>query len=148
MKKYFLAALLAAALWAPAAPAQLPARPGGVAPITRPTYSPYLNLLRRDNPAALNYYGLVRPELAFRSGIGTLQGDVAANRQLITTGLGGGSGELITGRGARFLNTRGYFLNASGGAAAGRGATGGGAQALSARIAGGGQQPPRAGGKR
>ena len=36
-------------------------------PITsRPTISPYLNLLRQGNPA-LNYYGLVRPEQEFRA---------------------------------------------------------------------------------
>ncbi len=33
---------------------------------SRPTISPYLNLLRQGNPA-LNYYGLVRPEQEFRS---------------------------------------------------------------------------------
>ncbi|MFM9960243.1 MAG: hypothetical protein ACKV2Q_03345 [Planctomycetaceae bacterium] len=35
-------------------------------PISRPTISPYLNLLRQGNPA-LNYYGLVRPEQEFRA---------------------------------------------------------------------------------
>lgn len=33
---------------------------------SRPTISPYLNLLRQGNPA-LNYYGLVRPEQEFRA---------------------------------------------------------------------------------
>lgn len=33
---------------------------------SRPTISPYLNLLRQGNPA-LNYYGLVRPEREFRA---------------------------------------------------------------------------------
>ena len=30
---------------------------------SRPTVSPYLNLLRNDNGALPNYYGLVRPQL-------------------------------------------------------------------------------------
>jgi hypothetical protein len=33
---------------------------------TRPTISPYFNLLRRGNPV-VNYYGLVRPEQDFRA---------------------------------------------------------------------------------
>ncbi len=41
--------------------AQAPAASGG-----RPTFSPYLNLLRGGNPV-LNYYGIVRPEQEFRS---------------------------------------------------------------------------------
>src|SRR5262245_56181717 len=32
----------------------------------RPTFSPYLNLLRQGDPV-LNYYGLVRPEQEFRA---------------------------------------------------------------------------------
>jgi hypothetical protein len=32
----------------------------------RSPFSPYLNLLRRGNSTAFNYYGLVRPELEFR----------------------------------------------------------------------------------
>ncbi len=34
---------------------------------SRPTVSPYVNLLRRGNSTALNYYGLVRPEQDFRA---------------------------------------------------------------------------------
>lgn len=42
-------------------------RVGGIGPTTRPTFSPYLNLLRRENSTLLNYYGLVRPEIEFRN---------------------------------------------------------------------------------
>lgn len=45
-----------------AAFAQMPA--GGAS--GRPTFSPYLNLLRRSDPV-LNYYGIVRPEQNFRA---------------------------------------------------------------------------------
>jgi hypothetical protein len=48
-----------------------PSRPG-LSPRARPTFSPYLNLLRRGNSPAVNYYGQVRPELAFRKSIGGL----------------------------------------------------------------------------
>ena len=45
--------------------AQPPAvRPPGVAP---PAYSPYLDLLRNSNPAYIDYYGLVRPEVDIRN---------------------------------------------------------------------------------
>jgi hypothetical protein len=42
-------------------------RPGGIGPTSRPTFSPYLNLLRGENSTLLNYYGLVRPEIEFRA---------------------------------------------------------------------------------
>lgn len=40
-----------------------------------PTLSPYLNLLRIGNPA-VNYYGLVRPELEFRANDARIFGDL------------------------------------------------------------------------
>ncbi len=42
-------------------------RPGGIGPTSRPTFSPYLNLLRGENSTLFNYYGLVRPEIEFRA---------------------------------------------------------------------------------
>jgi hypothetical protein len=36
----------------------------GPTPFSRPTVSPYLNLLQNGNPA-INYYGLVRPQMAY-----------------------------------------------------------------------------------
>lgn len=42
-------------------------RPGGIGPTSRPTFSPYLNLLRGGNSTLFNYYGLVRPEMEFRA---------------------------------------------------------------------------------
>ncbi len=141
MKRPTLAALLAAALLFPAAATAQGLRPG-IAPNTRPAFSPYLNLLRPGTSPALNYYGLVRPELAFRDSIQTLQGDVATNRRLITTGQGGAAGEVTTGHNARYLNTGGYFLNMTGGT----GGTGGGGTPAGrpAGLQGGGA---RAGGK-
>src|SRR5438105_3422455 len=45
----------------------------GVPGQTRPTFSPYLNLARRDSSPALNYYGLVRPQIATQNNIQSLQ---------------------------------------------------------------------------
>lgn len=41
-------------------------------PASRPTFSPYLNLLR-NNRVGLNYYGIVRPEIDFRASEDRLQ---------------------------------------------------------------------------
>src|SRR5262249_56944980 len=55
------------------AQAQYSLRPGiGGGYTPPPAFSPYLNLARPGSPT-LNYFGLVRPELAFRSGILGLQ---------------------------------------------------------------------------
>ncbi len=84
--------------------------PGGPLP---PPYSPYLNLFRNGNPAYMNYYGLVRPEIDFRNQVYGLQQGVAANAEAIssydqTTGLP------LTGHATQFLNTSHYFLNRGG----------------------------------
>ena len=80
-------------------------------PIT-PTYSPYLNLLRGGNPLFMNYYGLVRPELAFRSSLQGLQQQANLNAQdidaLNTLGID------VTGHQIRFFNTTHYFFNLGG----------------------------------
>lgn len=50
-------------------------QPGGyISPVSRPAVSPYINLLRSGASPAINYYGIVRPEIAFRSSINNLQG--------------------------------------------------------------------------
>jgi hypothetical protein len=109
------AALLALATLPAVASAQGQLRPG-ISPNTQPTTSPYLNLLRPGTAPGINYYGIVRPEFAFRSSIQGLQGDVDANRQLIATGRDAqGQPLLVTGHSATFLNTGGYFLSLSGG---------------------------------
>ncbi len=91
-------------------------RPGIGQPVN-PPYSPYLNLLRRNTPTYLNYYGLVRPELEFRGGIQNLQGEVFTNQQGIAD-LRSRIGDMaITGHPTRFLNTGNYFLSPTGGGA-------------------------------
>jgi len=83
--------------------------------ISRPTVSPYLNLLRRDNNSrnfsALDYYTLVRPEREFRArldaqarGLDSLRGDLDANAQSIE------NQELrSTGHSSYFMNYGSYY---------------------------------------
>ncbi len=78
-----------------------------------PAYSPYLNLLRNGNPAYINYYGLVRPEVDARNQIYGLQQGVAANATAIST-IDTASGLPLTGHPTQFLNTSHYFLNRGG----------------------------------
>ena len=117
------AALAALPGWGAAQPPN-PGGVGGAGNVQRPSFSPYLNLLRSGSPA-LNYYGLVRPEQQFRQSITTLQGSVAANQQAI----GGiqaeveGGGAPATGHPTQFLNYGGYFLNSGPGAVGGGGTT-------------------------
>ncbi|MDA1164911.1 MAG: hypothetical protein O3B13_17590 [Planctomycetota bacterium] len=40
---------------------------GSLGTVGQPTFSPYLNLLRRGNSTLSNYYGLVRPQQQFQS---------------------------------------------------------------------------------
>jgi hypothetical protein len=92
--------------------AQVPyARPGAY-PTVRPTFSPYLNLLRGGSPT-LNYYGLVRPEVDFRNSLGQLQQQVANNQQALTEGEGA-TPVAATGHPTNFLNYSRYFLNRGG----------------------------------
>ncbi|VTR95675.1 unnamed protein product [Gemmata massiliana] len=94
-------------------------------PTQRPTISPYLNLLRGGGSTALNYYGLVRPEIQARQSIQNLQGAVTANRQAIDNIDSGGSGNdtSVTGHQAGFLNHGSYFMTGGAGQIGGLGGT-------------------------
>jgi hypothetical protein len=93
------------------APAQLP---GSFAPGTPPmqagpTFSPYLNLLQRGNPA-INYYGLVRPEMQFRSAIQNLSNELEQTQA--DTAVNGQSQNLTqTGHPIQFFNLSHYYPN-------------------------------------
>lgn len=131
-----LLALLAVATGGGPAIAQPPGPP-----IARPTYSPYLNLLRQGNSPAINYYGLVRPELAARQSLQAVQSAVSANQRTIQELYGNDLGQ--TGVPAQFLNHYGYFQNQR----AGGGTPGlGGFQTINrggTAAGGGGMSPPR-----
>jgi hypothetical protein len=96
----------------------------GRSPNTRPAFSPYLNLLRRGTPPAINYYGIVRPELELRSDIGQLQTQVGTLQNEVQGGVVDPSGAVIpyTGHPTQFMNYGPYFAGVN--AASGRRATG------------------------
>jgi hypothetical protein len=91
-----------------------PPPPGGAYYSRPPAFSPYLNLLRGGN-AAINYYGLVRPELQFRQALQNLSGDVAMNQQMIGNLSNQFMGVSGTGHPTQFMNLGGYFMNSGGG---------------------------------
>ena len=116
---YLCAAVCAIGLVPGLARAQPPGVLGGGAG-SRPVYSPYLNLARRDVPPGINYYGIERPQVAAQSGIQSLQQQqqlLAQAQRLLTTGPSPTANEAlpVTGQQVTFLNTGGYFLNAGAG---------------------------------
>ena len=96
-------------------------RPAGIGNVTNPAYSPYLNLLRGGS-IVQNYWGLVQPELQWRSGLQNLQGQVTANDQAISNLQQGPGGMPVTGHSVQFLSTGRYFpgSRSGGGARTGR----------------------------
>src|SRR4051794_13123065 len=82
---------------------------GGPGRASSPTFSPYLNLLRPGNQA-VNYYGLVRPQQEFRSGLESLQQQYnTLNREVNTPSENGPAGLPATGHAVTFMNTGRYF---------------------------------------
>jgi hypothetical protein len=100
-------AAIGLAMSATAISAQPPV-PGGYA--RPPAFSPYLNLNRGGSPA-INYYGLVRPEIQFRQSLLHLSNDVAANQQALGSGNPGMNDMPFTGHPTQFMNLNGYFMN-------------------------------------
>jgi hypothetical protein len=147
---------LAVCLGTPAAYGQFPvqrAAPG----YRTPPVSPYLNLLRAGSDPAINYYGLVRPEIEFRNSIQNLQQQVETVNTQINAGGDVVNGLPVTGHPVQFFNYSHYYPTRAGGGTAFGGArqaatpaTTMGASALGARAPTRGFQPPaapRAGGR-
>lgn len=96
-----------------------------------PGFSPYLNLLRGGNPA-INYYGLVRPQIAFAQQATQLQQQVNQNYQSLQTLQSIGPSNLAaqqpllpyTGHPVVFNSLGGFFNNLPVGGGAGGGRTG------------------------
>ena len=88
-----------------------PPLPGGSFGAPRPTFSPYLNLNRAGSSTALNYYGIIRPELQFRQSLSNLQGSVATNQQMIGNLQNDPNGLSATGHQIQFMNYGNYFLS-------------------------------------
>ncbi len=102
-----LAAWCSAAGTAAAQPAYGPRSAPAYAP--SPPVSPYLNLLRRGSSPAVNYYGLVRPQIEFRDSIQGLQQQVSA-LGAETANLNASASELpFTGHPVQFMNSSHYF---------------------------------------
>src|SRR5262245_2399192 len=108
------------ALFAAPCPAQPPGfAPGGIGqpPFTsRPTVSPYLNLLRRGGSPALNYYTLVRPQNQFYQSLNQLQQEVGTNAQGLSALEQTTTGRTMspTGHATGFMTQAAYFMNLGG----------------------------------
>ncbi len=76
----------------------------------RPAFSPYLNLLRRDQNPALNYYGLVRPQVQYNDSIQNLQTRQTALEQEAAVGQNNTTNLPPTGHRAGFLTHKRFFM--------------------------------------
>jgi hypothetical protein len=82
---------------------------------TRPTYSPYLNLLRNNVPAYQNYYGLVQPQVQQQQQLNNLQSQFTGLQNATAALAFPGTGnELSTGKQVAYFTHRQYFFNQSG----------------------------------
>jgi hypothetical protein len=70
-----------------------------------PGYSPYLNLARPGSPG-INYYGLVRPQIDFRTSLQQLQRNTTSLQSQFSQATGG---DLGTGHPAAFMYYGGFY---------------------------------------
>jgi hypothetical protein len=82
-----------------------------------PTVSPFLNLTRRGTLPAINYYGMVRPQLNTYAGLQVLQQGILQS-QLVGPAVADVDGVPTTGRPAGFMTHAPYFMTAGGPTAA------------------------------
>jgi hypothetical protein len=107
MMRSLLAYVLVAATTTVASAQPLPSRPTGQPP-TRPTVSPYLNLLRGGTNPAINYYGLVRPQFEFSRQMRQVESELASQEHTLR-GLEEETGVAATGHAAGFMNYLHYY---------------------------------------
>src|SRR5262249_31663980 len=79
-----------------------------LAPYQRPAVSPYLNLLRGGADPAINYYGLVRPQMEFRNSLVGIAEQQALGQQSISDLE---SSLDTSGHRSLFMNHQRYFMN-------------------------------------
>src|SRR6266851_973263 len=79
-------------------------------PFQRPTVSPYLNLFNGGNSPAINYYGIVRPQIDFRNSLMIMQQQIAMGDQSMAD-MANSMTMLSTGHPSLFMSHRKYFLN-------------------------------------
>jgi len=84
-------------------------------PYARPAFSPYLNLLNNNNNPAVNYYGLVRPEIDTRNSLLQLQQQI--NTLPTTPGVTEPGSLPVTGHPTQFLNYTHFYPSGIAGAA-------------------------------
>jgi hypothetical protein len=86
--------------------------PGGRPnPYLRPPVSPYVNLGQAGVNPALAYYGLVRPEQNFYTGMNYLTQQAYVTQQNVNNLQAGAQGMVTTGVHASFMNQSRYFMN-------------------------------------
>jgi hypothetical protein len=102
--------------------------------LSRPILSPYMNMTRPGTNPAINYYGLVRPQIDTNQNLSQLQQqfqqlDTGIN-QGMTTGAPQAGSMLTTGHPVVFMNYGTYFPLFTRGGSPYRGGAGGGTGAL------------------
>ena len=118
-------------------------------PVSRPSFSPYLNLVNRGNNPALNYLGIVRPQQQQAQQLNQLSQQYNQTTNALQNSLNGLAEGIdpnvrFTGYVAVFNNTGPYFsrnpISGSGGGLRSGGGSGGGAGGFNTmnRGAGGG----------
>lgn len=112
MTKFHWAAVIAILLGAVGGVKAQPPAPRPLGPVANPPVSPYINLLRPGSSPAINYYGLVRPQVDFQQSMLALQSQVLDVQQGQNSLRNGDPG--TTGHSVYFLNYGGYFLNTVG----------------------------------
>jgi hypothetical protein len=93
---------------APLVAAQTPG--SGVRPAARPAFSPYLNLNRPGASAAVNYFGMVRPQLTYNAAIQQLQTTTQELQQQQRETATSATELPPTGHSIGFLNHQRFFL--------------------------------------
>ena len=79
-------------------------------PFQRATVSPYLNLLNSGQSPAVNYFGIVRPQVDFRKSLIQMQQQIAMGDQSLAD-LAASTSMLTTGHPSLFMSHRKYFMN-------------------------------------
>ncbi|MBX9627281.1 MAG: hypothetical protein K2X82_25990 [Gemmataceae bacterium] len=135
MVRKFPVAVVVVGLAAGPAAAQFGAGPPR-GPALPPAFSPYLNLARPGASPAINYFGLVRPQLQTDAAVQRLQNQATQVNPFAAAGAAGEQ-PVVTGNPFGFQNYRSYFQNqfTAGGfgnqfGGAGRGGGGGGSAGL------------------
>jgi hypothetical protein len=81
--------------------------PPPTSPFARPPVSPYVNLVNGNNPA-IQYYGVVRPELRLFGNVNQLQYQNALLQQQVAPGAL--PGEVVTGVPSHFMTQGRWFM--------------------------------------